>query len=86
MTTKEKAIPRETDAKVSNDKARAMFGEFLPIKVIGNPPAPRFGHTLNYLPSNNSLLVAGGKLTTLFLQFIFLFNFIAKVATMTCAS
>jgi len=32
VTTKEKAIPRETDAKVSNDKARAMFGEFLPIK------------------------------------------------------
>ena len=32
VTTKEKAIPRETDAKVSNDKAIDMFGEFLPIK------------------------------------------------------
>ena len=60
---------------------KIVHGEFLPIKVIGNPPPPRFGHTLNYLPSNNSLLVAGGKLTTLFLQFIFSRTHFKRVET-----
>jgi|LakMenEpi03Aug12_release.lakeMendotaPanAssembly.Ray.scaffolds.fasta_scaffold524898_2 hypothetical protein len=32
VTTKEKEAPRERDARVNNDKARAMFGEFLPVK------------------------------------------------------
>ena len=32
LTTKEKEAPREIDARVCNDKAKAIFGEFLPIK------------------------------------------------------
>lgn len=32
LTTKEKDIPRESKANFCNDKARAVFGEFRPIK------------------------------------------------------
>ena len=45
---------------------KIVHGEFQPFKVSGTPPVGRFGHTLNYMPCNNSLLVAGGKLTTIF--------------------
>ena len=27
----------------------------------GTPPCPRFGHTMEYLPVNNAILIAGGR-------------------------
>ena len=29
--------------------------------MAGTPPAPRFGHTMGFLPTNNSLIVVGGR-------------------------
>ena len=33
----------------------------MPLKSQGLPPAPRFGHTMSFLPCNNSILIAGGR-------------------------
>lgn len=48
--------------------------------MSGTPPAPRFGHTMGYLPTNNSLIIIGGRNDELcktngtpFLNDIFLF-------------
>lgn len=40
---------------------RIVHGDFQPIKILGQPPCGRFGHTMNYLPVANALVVAGGK-------------------------
>jgi len=40
---------------------KVVHGEFVSIKITGNPPAARFGHTMSYLPCNNAILIAGGK-------------------------
>ena len=40
---------------------KVVHGEFTSIKMSGTPPAPRFGHTMAFLPCNNSILIAGGK-------------------------
>lgn len=48
--------------------------------MSGTPPVARFGHTMDYLPTNNSLIVMGGRNdemckqnATPFLNDIFLF-------------
>jgi len=46
--------PNTIDAKV-------VHGEFTSIKINGTPPTPRFGHSMAYLPTNNSLIVVGGR-------------------------
>ena len=38
-----------------------VSGEFCNFKVSGTPPAPRFGHTMAFLPTNNSLAIVGGR-------------------------
>jgi hypothetical protein len=38
-----------------------VTGEFVNIKTGGNAPISRFGHTMAYLPVNNSILIAGGR-------------------------
>jgi len=40
---------------------KVVHGEFTTIKMAGTPPAPRFGHTMGFLPTNNSLIVVGGR-------------------------
>ena len=40
---------------------KIVHGEFQQIKTSGQEPVARFGHTMNYLPVNNSLLIAGGR-------------------------
>lgn len=40
---------------------KIVHGDFQPIKIQGTPPIGRFGHTMNYLPVLNALLVTGGK-------------------------
>lgn len=45
---------------------RIVHGEFMPVKVLGTPPVGRFGHTMNYLPEANALIVVGGKLLNSF--------------------
>ena len=40
---------------------KVVQGEFIPIKTTGEPPCPRFGHTMSYLPVNSSIIVAGGR-------------------------
>ena len=46
---------------------KIVHGEFMPIKILGSPPIGRFGHTMNYLPCLNSLLITGGKLNFIWL-------------------
>jgi hypothetical protein len=36
-------------------------GEFINLKTGGSAPSARFGHTMSYLPMNNSILIAGGR-------------------------
>lgn len=43
---------------------KIVHGDFQPIKILGSPPIGRFGHTMNYLPVLNALLVTGGKFLT----------------------
>jgi len=31
------------------------------IKQNGNPPCPRTGHSMSYLPCNNAIMIAGGR-------------------------
>ena len=38
------------------------------MKMSGTPPVARFGHTMSYLPCNNSILIAGGKNNSRFLS------------------
>jgi len=40
---------------------KVVHGEFVTMKVGGTPPVARFGHTMAYLPCNNSILIAGGR-------------------------
>jgi len=40
---------------------RVVHGEFVQLKMSGTPPAARFGHTMEFLPCNNAILIAGGK-------------------------
>ena len=40
---------------------KVVHGEFVNIKTTGTPPCSRFGHSMCYLPVNNSILVAGGR-------------------------
>jgi hypothetical protein len=40
---------------------KIAHGDFTPIKIIGNPPTARFGHTMSYLPAANAILITGGK-------------------------
>ena len=39
-----------------------VHGEFVALKHTGGvPPTARFGHTMQYLPCNNAILIAGGR-------------------------
>ena len=38
-----------------------MHGEFVNIKTQGNQPVARFGHSMGYLPTNNSIFICGGR-------------------------
>ena len=40
---------------------KVVHGEFVNMKIGGNAPSPRFGHTMSYLPMNNSIMIAGGR-------------------------
>jgi len=40
---------------------KVVHGEFVSIKTGGQAPCPRYGHTMSYLPVNNSLLLVGGR-------------------------
>ena len=40
---------------------KVVHGEFVQIKSQGQPPSPRFGHTMAFLPCNNSIIIAGGR-------------------------
>jgi hypothetical protein len=40
---------------------KVVHGEFVSMKIGGNAPSPRFGHTMSYLPMNNSIMIAGGR-------------------------
>ena len=40
---------------------KVVHGEFTALKVQGQPPVARFGHTMQYLPCNNSIVIAGGR-------------------------
>jgi len=40
---------------------KVVQGEFIPIKTNGEPPCPRFGHTMSYLPINSAIIIAGGR-------------------------
>lgn len=40
---------------------KIVHGEFVTMKVQGTPPAARFGHTMNFLPCNSSIIIAGGR-------------------------
>ena len=40
---------------------KVVHGEFVQIKSQGTPPSPRFGHTMAFLPCNNSIIIAGGR-------------------------
>ena len=42
--------------------SKVVHGEFVNLKHTGGtPPVARFGHTMEYLPCNNSILIAGGR-------------------------
>jgi hypothetical protein len=63
---------------VKNGKVYAV--EWPTIQQLGKPPCPRIGHTMNFLPINNALIVAGGRndvlckgLTTPFLDDLHVF-------------
>lgn len=40
---------------------KVVHGEFVQLKSSGTPPVPRFGHTMSFLPCNNSIIIAGGR-------------------------
>ena len=40
---------------------KVVHGDFTNLKIQGQPPAARFGHTMCYLPCNNSIAIAGGR-------------------------
>ena len=40
---------------------KVVHGEFVQLKSQGQPPVARFGHTMAFLPCNNSILIAGGR-------------------------
>jgi hypothetical protein len=40
---------------------KVVHGEFTSIKMSGQAPVARFGHTMEYLPTNNSLIIMGGR-------------------------
>jgi len=41
---------------------KVVHGEFVMLKHTGGtPPTARFGHTMEYLPCNNSILIVGGR-------------------------
>ena len=40
---------------------KVIHGDFTPIKVSGTPPPGRFGHTMEYLPVNNCIMITGGR-------------------------
>ena len=41
---------------------KVVHGEFVNLKHTGGtPPTARFGHTMEYLPCNNAILIAGGR-------------------------
>ena len=41
---------------------KVVHGEFVALKHTGGvPPTARFGHTMQYLPCNNAILIAGGR-------------------------
>ena len=44
---------------------KVVQGEFIHIKANGEPPCPRFGHTMSYLPVNSAIIIAGGRNDTL---------------------
>lgn len=45
---------------------KVVHGEFVSLKCGGTPPIARFGHTMCYLPCNNSILIAGGRNDAMF--------------------
>lgn len=66
--------------KGSSIDGKIVHGEFVNIRGSGTPPCGRFGHSMGYLPTNNCLIVMGGRndsmcqeLGTPFLSDIFLF-------------
>ena len=40
---------------------KVVHGEFTPLKVQGQAPPGRYGHTMCHLPTNNSILISGGR-------------------------
>lgn len=53
--------------KLFSQDGIVKYSEWLKVDnaMSGQPPCPRIGHTLNYLPSNKLLVVAGGRNDTL---------------------
>jgi hypothetical protein len=61
---------KDTEGKVDNKlryfrpvtvDRKVVQGEFMNIKTQGEPPCPRFGHSMSYLPVNQSILISGGR-------------------------
>lgn len=40
---------------------RVVSGEFTNLKYSGEPPCPRFGHSMCFLPVSNAIVVCGGR-------------------------
>jgi hypothetical protein len=53
--------------KLSAQDGIVKYAEWIKVDNAGagNPPCARIGHTLNYLPTNKLLVVAGGRNDTL---------------------
>ena len=47
--------------KGSSFDGKIVHGEFVNIRGSGTPPCGRFGHSMGYLPTNNCLIVRGGR-------------------------
>ena len=47
--------------KASCSEGKVMSVEWQKLKQQGNPPAGRTGHTMAYLPVNQSLVIVGGR-------------------------
>lgn len=47
--------------KVSTVDNKIASGEFINIKAAGQPPCPRYGHCMGYLPHTHALLICGGR-------------------------
>lgn len=43
------------------NEGKIMTVEWQKIKQLGVPPCGRVGHTMDYLPINQSLIIAGGR-------------------------